>query len=326
MRVGIAVLAFTLTSFTAHAAAQETTFHAQANLVLVPTLVKDGRGHPVYGLEAKDFVLEDDGVVQNAQLDEAAESQPISLVVVLQRGRQAPREFPRIKGISSMVQPILDQDQTQAAVVEFDSSIELIQDFTDDQALVDKALKGLQPGDSGAAILDALQYSANLLNQQPQGRLRVLLLISETRDHGSRIGKLDNVVSAIGNGNTVIYALAFSPALSNVLDTERGTNQDDMNAGPDLLAPLILLRQAMRKNTPKAVASMTGGEYELFDTRKAFESHMNDFTNHLHSRYLLSFQPKDPHPGLHELKVRLKDSGKGEILARGSYWAEAAAQ
>lgn len=323
MRVAVALLAFS--SFAA-LAAQETTFHAQANVVLVPTLVKDGRGHPVYGLEAKDFIVEDDGVVQNAQLDEAAESQPISLVIVLQRGRQALREFPRMTGLSSMVQPILDQDQTQAAVIEFDSSIELTQDFTGDQTLVDKALKGLHPGDSGAVILDALQYSANLLNQQPQGRLRVLLLISEIRDHGSKIGKLDKVVSTIGDGNTVVYALAFSPALSNVLDTERGTNQDDMNAGPDLLAPLILLRQAMRKNTPKTVASMTGGEYELFDTRKGFEAHMNDFTNHLHSRYLLSFQPQDPHPGLHQLRVRLRNSTKAEILARSNYWAQGGEQ
>jgi len=49
---------------------------------------------------------------------------------------------------------------------------------------------------------------------------------------------------------------------------------------------------------------------------------MNDFTNHLHSRYLLSFAPKDPHPGLHQLQVRLKDPSKGTVLARTSYWAE----
>jgi VWFA-related protein len=308
------------------ARAQETSIHVQSNVVLVPTLVKDNQGHPIYGLEAKDFIVQDDGVPQNVQLDEAAESEPISLIIVLQRGRQALREFPRMKGLNSMIQPILDQEQTLAAVVEFDSGIELTQDFTGDATLVNKAIKGLRPGDNGAAILDALQYSANLLNQQPQGRLRVLLLISETRDHGSRIAKLDNVVSAVGEGNTVVYALAFSPAISNVLDTERGTNQDDMNAGPDLLAPLFLLRQAFRKNTPKAVASMTGGEYELFDTQKSFETHLNDFTNHLHSRYLLSFQPKDPHSGLHELKVQLREATKGTVLARGSYWAQESVQ
>lgn len=78
----------------------------------------------------------------------------------------------------------------------------------------------------------------------------------------------------------------------------------------------------MRKNVPSTIAAMTGGEYELFATRKKFELRMNDFTNHLHSRYLLSFAPKNPRPGLHPITVRLKDAGDATVLARTSYWAE----
>jgi hypothetical protein len=33
----------------------------------------------------------------------------------------------------------------------------------------------------------------------PQGRQRALLLISETRDHGSHFAKLDDVVNLIGD-------------------------------------------------------------------------------------------------------------------------------
>jgi hypothetical protein len=225
-----------------------------------------------------------------------------------------------------MIQPILDQDGTLAAVVEFDTGIELSQDFTGDQRLVGNTLKNLQPGDGGAAILDAVKYSLNLLDKQPVGRQRVLLLVSETRDHGSHSARIDDVVTAIGETNTTVYTLAFSPARSNVLDTVRGNNKDEMNAGPDLLAPLRLIREAMRKNTPKAISSMTGGEHASFDSQNGFETRLIDFTNHLHSRYLLSFQPRDPHPGLHELRVLLRDSPKVEILARGSYWANGPAQ
>jgi hypothetical protein len=93
--------------------------------------------------------------------------------------------------------------------------------------------------------------------------------------------------------------LAFSPGLSNILDTGRGTNKDEMHEGVNVLDLAYQAGQAMRKNVPSTVASMTGGEYELFATRKKFEVRMNDFTNHLHSRYLLSFAPKSPHPGVH---------------------------
>ena len=130
----------------------------------------------------------------------------------------------------------------------------------------------------------------------------------------------------MGTSNTSMYALSFSPSRSNVLDTMRGNNTEEMNAGPDLLAPVLMGVEALRKNSPKAIAAMTGGEYETFSTLDGFENRMLDFTNHLHGRYLLSFVPKDPHPGVHTIRVSLKTPGTGKVLARSSYWAQGAGQ
>jgi len=77
-----------------------------------------------------------------------------------------------------------------------------------------------------------------------------------------------------------------------------------------------------RKNVARGLASMTGGEYELFDSRRSFEDHLFDFTNHLHSRYILSLQPKQPHAGLHHLQVRAGAADHLTVLARTSYWAQ----
>ena len=307
------------------ALSQETTLRSQSNIVLVPALVKDAQGGVVYGLQMKDFIVEDDGAEQSIRLDEAPDGQPISLVVAIQRGRRAYYEFPRLQGLKTMLDPLFAQGASRVAIVEFDSQVDLIRNFTQDESLIDGDLTNLQPGDGGAGILDAVNYSVNLLKKEPEDRLRVLLVISETRDHGSK-AKIDDLVAAIGQSNVLMYALAFSPALSNILDTGRGNNKAEMNPSPDLLAPLVMTVHAMRKNVPKTICSMTGGEYELFATRKKFEVRMNDFTNHLHSRYLLSFAPKNPHPGLHQIRVRLKDGGSGTVLARSSYWAESAKQ
>jgi VWFA-related protein len=300
---------------------QETTLRSQSNVVLIPALVKDRQGGIVYGLQATDFIVEDDGVEQLTRLDEAPEGQPISLVVAIQRGRRASYEFPRMQGLKSMLEPLFALGTARVAVLEFDSQVELTRNFTQDARLVEDDLRNLQPGDGGAVILDALDYSVNLLKREPEVRLRVLLLISETRDHGSH-GKIEETVAAIGQSNAVMYALAFSPALSNILDTGRGTNKDEMHQGVNFLDLLYRTAQAMKKNVPSTIASMTGGEYELFATRKKFEVRMNDFTNHLHSRYLLSFAPKNPHPGLHQIQVRLRGAGDATVLARSSYWAE----
>jgi VWFA-related protein len=317
----LAVTLFAVTFFCDSAITQETTLRSQSNIVLIPALVKDKQGEIVYGLQAKDFIVEDDGVEQTLRLDEAPEGQPLSLVVAIQRGRRADYEFARMRGLKAMLDPIFALGTAKVALVEFDSQVNLTRPFTKDESLIDADLNNLQPGDDRAAILDAISYSISLLRQEPEDRLRMLLLISEQRDHGS-IAKIDATVAAIGQSNTVMYALAFSPALSNILDTERGNNLNEMNPSPDLFAPFVMAVQAMRKNVPKTIAAMTGGEYELFATRKKFEVRMNDFTNHLHSRYLLSFAPKTPHPGLHQLRVRLKDAGNSTVLARSSYWAE----
>ena len=303
------------------ASSQDTTFHSQSNVVVIPALVKSAKGDVVYGLEAKDFLVEDDGVEQVVHLDEAAEGSPVSLVVAIQRGRRANYEFPRMRGLGAMLDPMLEAGLGKVAIVEFDSHVELVQNFTGNSERIAGTLRELQPGDGGAAIVDAVDYSVKLLEKVPKERQRVLLLISETRDHGSHEAKVEDVVAAIGQSNTAVYALAFSPSRSNVLDTMRGNNTNEMHPSPDLLAPLFMAAEAIKKNTPKAVASMTGGEYELFATGKGFEARMIDFTNHVHSRYLLSFEPKGPHAGLHRLRVQLRDPADKIVLARGSYWA-----
>jgi VWFA-related protein len=306
------------------AAPQEPTFNAQSDVVLVPTLVRDAKGNVVYGLQATDFVIEDDGVEQKPYLDEAAEAEPVSLIIVVQRGRRAWREFARMRGLPAMLEPVLSQPDTETALVFFDSKLDLVHDFTRNADVIEADLKNLEAGDNGAAILDAVAYSVRLLNQRPEGRQRLLLLISENRDHGSHFAKLDDVVKLIGAANVAVYALPFSPSLSQVLDTERGSNRDEAHwdAPPDLQGAFLLALAAMKKNVTQAMASMSGGEYELFASRKSFETKMNAFANHVHNRYLLSFQPKNPRPGLHQIRVRLKDPERSEtVLFRSNYWA-----
>ena len=307
--------------FGAASGQQEPSFRSQSNLVPVPILVRDAAGNAVYGLRAQDFIIEDDGVEQAVHLDETADAEPISLVIAVQVGRRAEREFGRMAGLAAMLDPVLSGRQNEAALLIFDSKLNLVHDFSRQADVIETDLKNLEPGDHGAAILDAVAYSAKLLGKRPEGRQRVLLLISETRDHGSHSAKIDDAVRLVGVTHTLVYALPFSPYISQQLDTARGSNRDEWSPNFDVIEKLAAARQAMRKNSAKALASMTGGEYELFATRKSFESDMISFANHLHSRYLLSFEPKDPHAGLHRIRVRLRNSRSNQtVLFRSTYW------
>lgn len=302
-------------------AQREPSLNSRANLVPVPTLVRAGSGNPIYGLQAGDFIIEDNGVPQAVYLDQATELAPISLMVAVQRGRRANREFGRISTVASMLDPILSNQDNEAALLFFDSKLDLVRDFTQNSDEIEQALKNLDSGDSGAAIIDAVAYSARMLARRGHGRQLVLLLISETRDHGSKFTKLDDAIQLIEENNILVFAVPFSPYMSKQLDTVRGTNKDEWTPVIDLLGKLVDAREAMRKNTPGALVSMTGGEYEPFATHNAFETDLTSFANHLHSRYELSFEPNDPHPGLHRIRVKLRDPGKDwTVVYRSSYW------
>ena len=309
------------------------TLRTQSNVVFVPTLVTDKHGKLVFGLKTSDFIIEDDGVPQQINMDEAEPEEPVSLVIAIQTGRMALAEFQRMKTISSMLDQIVGQPQVQTAIVTFDNEINLLQDFTFESAQTETYLKKMMAGPlrdmggaedrSGAAIYDAVRYSVELLKKQPEDSRRILLLISEIRDHGSHAVKLDDAIAAIGDSNTVIYSLAFSPVGSTALDTLRGewdARTDPAGENLDIWRLLKMAREAMRKNAPKSVAAMTGGEYDLFTSQKSFERFMAEFANHLHSRYLLRFQPRNPRPGLHQVRVKLRQGKDMTIIARRSYW------
>ncbi|MBO0912029.1 MAG: VWA domain-containing protein [Acidobacteria bacterium] len=304
-------------------AQQEPTFASRANLVSVPVLVRDASGSAVYGLHANDFIIEDDGAAETVHLDERTQPEPLSLMIAIERGRRAKREFGRIRTLASMLDPILSDPNNESALLLVDSQLDLVRDFGTSAGDIETSLRNLQPGDSGARILDAIAYSSRLLARREEGRRLVLVLISETRDHGSKFTKLDDVVRLVGENNVLVFAAAFSPYLSKQLDAARATNQDEWTAQIDLIEKLAAARQALRKNIPQALAAMTGGEYKLFLNRNGFENDLEAFSNHLNSRYQLSFEPDDPHPGFHRLRVRLRSPGKAwSVVYRSSYWAE----
>ncbi|MES2221196.1 MAG: VWA domain-containing protein, partial [Acidobacteriota bacterium] len=148
-------------------AQQLPTLRAHTNLVLVPTLVETKAGEPVFNLTAKDFVVTDNGVEQKIQLDTETYGQPISIVVLLQVGRSAVREFEKYQGLPTMVDALAGDTVHRVAVVEFDSRPRMLQDFTSNPSTVERAIYSIQPGDDGAAILDSVWYAVDMLRDEP---------------------------------------------------------------------------------------------------------------------------------------------------------------
>jgi VWFA-related protein len=299
-------------------AQQMPTLRTRTNLVLVPTLVEGKAGEPVFNLTAKDFLVADNGVEQKIHLDTETYNQPISIVVLVQVGRSAVREFYKYQGLPTMVDTLAGNNQHRIAVVEFDSQPRMLQDFTNNSDLVEHAVYSIQPGDDGAAISDSVWYAVDMLQDEPPQNQRVIVLLSETRDHGSRT-PMTEVLRKIGRSDVIVYSLAFSAGRADLFDFSGAGD------GPNLLAPVKMAIAALRKNAAAAIPHMTGGQYLRFNSGKQLDSEMGMLANQVHNRYILSFQPSDPKPGLHVLSVSLRQPLDVRVLARTSYWATSTA-
>lgn len=303
---------------------QAPTITVQSQLVLVPTEVRTRKGDTIYGLHADDFTITADGVPQRVRLDESGTPQPLSLVVLVQCSRDAWREGPKMKGLSTMVDAIVGAAPARVAVVDFGKELELLTGLTDDPSRRDAAFNKLEPcyDDTGAGIFDALSYANRLLDRDHATGRRVILMISETRDHGS-LAKPAGVIEALNRSNTMVDAVAFSPGRDALIeDVKTGDG-----ASGSIVGLVLMAVQALRRNAPKEFARETGGEYINFASEHGFDRSLNTLANRIHNGYQLSFVPHFPpgsaaaEPGLHTVVVSARNYPDAIVQHRASYWA-----
>jgi VWFA-related protein len=87
----------------------------------------------------------------------------------------------------------------------------------------------------------------------------------------------------------------------------------------------IAASNALRRNVPETVARLTGGEYFKLTDAKSLERSLETISNHLPNRYILTFHPQSPHPGLHAIALRVPTYANLAVTARSGYWADSTA-
>ncbi len=298
---------------------QAPTIRVSANEVLVPTLVEKRGGGVVYGLKQSDFILEDNGVPQKIRVQEEMDTAPVALVVAVEEGGVSALEFDKLAKLGPLLDLFLSDGRSQAALVGFDSRPHLIKDFTSSSEEVGDALKHLEPGNGGDAILDTVSYAVDLLQDQPKEFRRVLLMVSEERDHGSKHTKPAKLVEKLGRSDVLVLSISFSPVRAELLHDIKDSGEDRTMS---LISTVAMIVQAFKKNVAKEVAHMSGGEYASFTGDKGFEQRVADAAKHARNRYLITFSPSDPTPGLHTIRVKTAQDYGARIVARANYWRE----
>jgi VWFA-related protein len=299
---------------------QSYTLKTQSNVVLVPTTVQTKHGEMIYELKPEQFVVEDNGVSQTVHVDEDTDSLGLSLVVVVQCSRAAGYEYPKLGGLGAMIDGIAGDAPREVAIVTYGSAPLLLGKFSNSVDAMARALAQLEPcDDPEASTLDAVAYATRLLEARQNHYRHAILLISETRDHGST-AKPAEVVAALGRTNTVVDSVAFGPGKTEVMsDLKYGGG-----SGP--IGLLVMAVNALKKNAAHELAALSGGEYINFTTQRGFDEGLHQLSNHVHNYYLLSFQPHaeangEPASGMHRIRVRIPDYPDARVRFRESYFA-----
>ncbi len=302
--------------------AQDTTFRTTVPIVMVPATVTTKDGKFVDGLELADFVLLDDGRRQPIQLDTSDTVQfPLAVVVAVQANNTAPAAIKKIQKIGSMMEPLVTGERGQAAVIAFGEDMKLIQDFTSDPGKLTEAFRDIRPQWSKKArMLDAVKESVEMLEHRTANERRVIVVISESRDRGSK-GRLNDVVKSVQKSGAGVFTVVYSSYV-----TPFTTKPEDLpqSGGVDLLGAITEPARLAKANAAQVLADTSGGRKASFATLRGLEDVITRFGEEIHSQYILTYTVKACSPGFHNLEVRLPTHAEAIVRARHGYWTDPA--
>lgn len=296
-------------------------FRVESGIVQVPVSVMGKRGTRVADLQAEDFEVLVDGVRRQVTLDRFDTGvAPISLVVAIQSAGISSPALAKIRRIGGMIQPLVIGSRGEAAVLAFDSEVKWLQDFTQDSGAIDNAVTNLKPGESmQACMFDAIVEAANRMKRRA-GR-KILLLISETRDRGSKT-KFDEALEAVQQDGIEVFAAHYSAYATTWI----AKPEDVPPADPNLIRIFTEVGRLAAVNAIQALTTATGGSDFPFAKERTLENAIQKFGAEVHSQYILSF-PQHPdanapsQPGLHRIEVSIRDRSDLRLRFRQSYWA-----
>jgi VWFA-related protein len=220
--------------------------------------------------------------------------------------------------------------------VTFDREVRLAQNFTEDADLVESALKGLKAGGDDVRLSDALTRALALLQQRPKDRRKIIVVLSEPRDIGSRntpgfvlrsaqqlgisvyavtLSIAKGMFSRAGQGVSSPFppGVAARPTPGNTPPTP--SNQTNLGAANVDLLPIIAEVVADVKNiivgNPMALyAQGTGAQEFSGNDKENLEQALGRIGREVRNQYMLSYRPNNlDKPSFHGIQVTVNHPG-----------------
>jgi VWFA-related protein len=258
-------------------------------LVELFTSALDRRGRPVDDLGREEFVVREEGAVQDLQRFERVRELPIWAGLLLDRSSSMAEEIREVAaGALAFFEQVLGP-KDRAAVLTFNHQPELVVRFTSDPEVLAGGVAGIT-AEGGTALYDSL-VEALYYFSGVNGK-RALLVITDGEDQGSRY------------------------SFDEALDYARRTGVAVYTIGLGLPADGARFRMQLQR-----LAAETGGRSFLISRASELERVYESIEEELRSQYLLAYQStySGRDGGFREVEVEVKRPGVSASTIRGYF-------
>lgn len=260
--------------------------------VRLPVTVSKGKGEKknfITGLTRGDFIILEDGVPQEVTFFSDDKSNPPVYVGVLMDTSPSTAGKLRFskESAKNFLYTVLRLRKDKAAFMTFDHEVKLIQDFTDKQDLLDRAVEGVKKAGSQTSLYDAIwQFSDEKLRNAP-GR-RVIVIITDGEDTFSR-ADLNDAIDIAQRTETTIFAISTKAGFGGVVPgVEAGTVYD--KGDKDLVR----------------LCEETGGAAYFTGDQLALERSFKIISQELQSQYIITYRPANQNYNGEKRKIEVR--------------------
>jgi len=281
------------------AQAPSATIRTEVSLVNVIFSVLDRANRPVAGLSMGDFLVFEDRKPQKIEyFSRLNENQELPLTIALlvdtSGSVRSKLEYEKLTA-AEFLRTVVRRNKDQALLIQFDSEVRLVQDYTDDPETLIRALETLDAGNS-TSLYDAVYLAAEERLKEEAGR-KIIVAITDGDDTSSKLKK-EQAIEAAQRNDVLIYGI--------------GVRSPEFGANFGVL---------------KEFAEETGGGFfspraKISEIQMAFRAIGED----LKGQYSLAYTPDNKYKDgkFRSIEVRCKINGT-RIRARRGYYAPKAA-
>ena len=191
---------------------QAAVFRSGASLVPLSVTVLDGGKQFVKGLSAADFAVFEDGVPQDVQFFEAADT-PIDLIVLIDTSSSMSDKMSIVhEAAVGFVKTMKERDR--GAVVAFADGVDVVQPLTSDRHALEQGIRRTTPRGATSlhnALYIALKQFGGPARHENEVRRQVFAVLSDGEDTSSLIG-FEDVLELARRSGVSIYPIVLQSA------------------------------------------------------------------------------------------------------------------